>query len=353
LEEGPRIGGAERMALWSALRRLLRSSVLLIVVLIAGYALAPAIELLPEAAVPIFGLQPSTISFLIIGALFVSSSVGFIRAAFHFLQLHPSLVLRFVPGLTSENPRAAARLFLNAAMLAIILVAYWIFSPALYLIPRIGGQMAAVMRLVIAAVVALSFWGIGSAIHRGLDRRLGMSIEEHRGMGGLVLLRRRAHKTLTYLVTTASILVVAYALFPAISIGAHIPIPGTGLSIGTVYWIVALSAMVPSVLSLMRNLLGLFGLGPEVLSKAFPAMSVRQASWMRRVSLNLIIVIAILMCFSIVSPYVLLIPSIGGYLGATGQVVVGAIAILFFWDVGRSLYFELENAFGSLEEGRL
>jgi hypothetical protein len=45
-----------------------------------------------------------------------------------------------------------------------------------------------------------------------------------------------------------------------------------------------------------------------------------------------------------------LIPEVGNYLVGAGHVVVGALVVLFFWDIGRVLHAELERAFGVLKE---
>jgi len=61
-------------------------------------------------------------------------------------------------------------------------------------------------------------------------------------------------------------------------------------------------------------------------------------------------VTAIVILFFIVSPYITMIPDVGAYLAAAGQVIVGALLILFFWDVGRTIYGELEDAIRRIEE---
>lgn len=325
------------------MRRLLKSSISLIMALIAGYAVSPALALLPETPLPLLGLQPGTIPFLIIGAIFLYSLLDFIKAVLHFIKPRSHAILERAYGILPENSRAAAKLSLNAVFMAAILVAYWIFSPALCLIPGIGGRMAVVMGAVVASIAILFFWDVGIFIYRGLDNRLSAMMEDG-GADGLALLRRRALKASLYFFITIAILIAAYALFPAIQDEAHVPIPSIGLSIGMAYWITALAATVPPFLSMARNLAGLFGLGPEIISKAFPAVGAQRISVRRRIARNLTIVMAILISFSTTSPLLAGIPGVGGYLSAAGQMVAGAITILFFWDVGRSLYLEMERA---------
>ncbi|MEM3021991.1 MAG: hypothetical protein QW645_00460 [Candidatus Bathyarchaeia archaeon] len=325
------------------LRRLLKSSISLIMALIAGYAVSPALALLPETPLPLLGLQPGAIPLLIIGAIFLYSLLGFIKAVLRFIEPRSHAILERAYGILPENSRAAAKLSLNAVFMAAILVAYWALSPALCLMPGIGGRMAAVMGAVVASITILFFWDVGVSIYRGLDGHLSARIE-NRGAEGLALLRKRALKAPLYFFITIAILIAAYALFPAISDEAHVPIPSIGLSIGMAYWITALAATVPPFLSMARNLMGLFGLGPELISKAFPMASAQRISVMRRLAMNLTILMAILISFSIISPLLARIPGAGGYLSAAGQMVAGAITVLFFWDVGRSLYLEMEGA---------
>ncbi|MEM2634551.1 MAG: hypothetical protein QW372_03665, partial [Nitrososphaerales archaeon] len=99
-----------------------------------------------------------------------------------------------------------------------------------------------------------------------------------------------------------------------------------------------------------RNLIGLFGFEPEILLKILPILDMQRMSKLKRFSLNLMIVMIILISFFVISPYINLIPTIGIYLGAAGQAVVGAIVVIFFWDIGRFIYFELEKGFKELEK---
>ncbi|MEM3387448.1 MAG: hypothetical protein QXN08_07285 [Nitrososphaerales archaeon] len=337
----------ESRAAFLSLRKLLRASIILTIVLIAGYTLAPLIVLLPEVSIPFFGLQTSTILFLVIAATFVYSLIDFFKAFLNFLRLNPSLILRFL-NLKPKNPNAVSHFLLNIAGLAVILVAYWLLSPALYLIPVFGPHVAASIQLAIAAVVAIFFWSFGGMVYRALDQALSKRIETH-GVGGEALLKVKVLKSFVYLLMTAVVLIIAYALFPSISLGADILIPNTNLNLGTLYWVVALAAIVLFVFSLIRNLLYLFRIDQEVLSRIIPVLDVRRMSYLKKAALNFFIVVAIVIFFFIISPYLSTIPNIGGYLGAAGQVVVGAIVVLFFWDIGRLIYVELESMLRRLE----
>ncbi|MEM2530509.1 MAG: hypothetical protein QXL32_05260 [Candidatus Bathyarchaeia archaeon] len=154
------------------LRRLLKSSISLIMALIAGYAVSPALALLPETPLPLLGLQPGTIPFLIIGAIFLYSLLDFIKAVLHFIKPRSHAILERAYGILPENSRAAAKLSLNAVFMAAILVAYWIFSPALCLIPGIGGRMAVVMGAVVASIAIPFFWDVGRSLYLEMERAL-------------------------------------------------------------------------------------------------------------------------------------------------------------------------------------
>ncbi|MFN3622292.1 MAG: hypothetical protein ACK4TI_05310, partial [Nitrososphaerales archaeon] len=262
-------------------------------------------------------------------------------------HLNPSLILRFL-NLEPKNSSTFTRFLLNIAGLAVILVAYWLLSPILYLIPVFGPQVAASIQLAIAAIVAIFFWSFGSIVYRALNGALSKRIEEH-AIGGEALLKVRMLKAFLYLLMTVVVLIIAYALFPTISLGADIFIPNTNLNLGTLYWVVALAAIVPSIFSLIRNLLYLFRVNQEVLLRIIPVLDVRRLSYLKRAALNFFIVVAIVVVFFVISPYLSALPNIGSYLGAAGQVVVGAIVILFFWDVGRLIYVELESMLRRLE----
>lgn len=343
--EGSEVDRARRVLL-TGLRRLLRASILLTIVLISGYALTPLIVLLPEIGVPFFGLSVSTILFLIIAALFVYSLIGFFRALLGFLRLDRSLILHLL-NLESKNPSTLIRFLLNVAGLTVILVAYWLLSPALYLIPEFGPHVAATLQLALAAVVAIFFWGIGTSVYRGLEQVLSKRIG---GQGvGEDFLKVRVLKSFLYLLMTAVVLIIAYALFPAISLGADIFIPSTNLNLGTLYWVTALAAIVPFVFSFAKNLLSIFRVNQEVLFKIVPALNVQRMSYLKRAALNFFVVLATVIAFFVVSPYLSALPNVGSYLGAAGQVVVGAIVILFFWDIGKMVYVELEDALRKLE----
>lgn len=339
----------ERGRVLITINRLLRSYILLSIALIIGYAFMPLINLLPKTYVPLLGLQPSTMLFLIISALFIYSLIGLIRSILNFLKIQ-SVILQHLPGLASEHPKTTTKLFLNTLTLMIILILYWIFSPALYLIPEIGEHIAAGTQLAIAAIISLFFWSLGGVIYQSLNKRLNMKIEDYQGMNTLALLKMRILKVFIYLLLTFTLMIIAYALFPAISLGVNITIPGTNLALGIVYWIVVLAAITLSVFSLIRNLIGLFGFEPEILLKIIPILNMQRMSKLKRFSLNLMIVMIILISFFVISPYINLIPNIGIYLGAAGQAVVGAIVVIFFWDIGRFIYFELEKGFKELEK---
>ncbi|MEM2634552.1 MAG: hypothetical protein QW372_03670, partial [Nitrososphaerales archaeon] len=227
----------ERSRVLITINRLLRSYILLSIALIMGYAFMPLINLLPKTYLPLLGLQPSTMLFLIISALFIYSLIGLIRSILSFLKIQ-SVILQHLPGLASEHPKTTTKLFLNSLTLMIILILYWIFSPALYLIPGIGEYIAAGTQLAIAAIISLFFWSLGSMIYQSLNKRLNMKIEEYQGMNTLALLKMRILKVFTYLLLTLTLMIIAYALFPAISLGVNITIPSTNLALGIVYWIV-------------------------------------------------------------------------------------------------------------------
>ena len=349
MAEGSEAGRAHQK-FFTTLRRLLASSLLLMMILIAGYALAPLIGLLSTITIPLYGLQLSTIIFLIIAALFVYSLIDFVKASLRFLRL-PQIILDHLSAIIPKNLDAATRFFLNFTALILILILYWVFSPFLYLIPRIGEQIAAVMQLVVAAVVAVFFWNLGRMVYRSLDRLLSKAVEEQPGARSVIQLKAKVLKTFIYIILTAVVLIVAYALLPVISLGAKTQIPGTTLTLGTLYWIIALSILVLSLFSLLRNLLGVFRVGYDSLSKVIP-LDVRRFSRLRSVAVNFLLVTAIVILFFIVSPYLTMIPDVGAYLAAAGQVIVGAVLILFFWDVGRTIYVELEDAFRKIEEAK-
>lgn len=327
----------------TTLRRLLGSSLLLVMILITGYALAPLIGLLSAITIPIYALQLSTILFLIIAAIFIYSLIDFVKAFLSFLRL-PQIILNRFSTILSKNLGVATKFFLNLTALMLILISYWVFSPFLYLIPIVGEQIAAVIQLVVAAVVALFFWNLGKAVYRILDQLLSKRIEEQPTVSSMIFLKAKVLKAFIYLVLTAAVLIIAYALLPAISLGASVQIPGTTLTLGTLYWIIALSIIVLSLFSLLRNLLAVFRIGYDVLSKIVP-LDVRRISRLRSVAVNFILVTAIVILFFIISPYLILIPNVGAYLAAAGRMIVGAILILFFWDVGQTIYDELDDAF--------
>ena len=155
---------------------------------------------------------------------------------------------------------------------------------------------------------------------------------------------------LTSLLITTVTLIVAYGVFSAILLNAELTIPGTGLTLGTLYWIVALAIISLFFMSLLGNLIRFFGPEPGLFLRAFPFLTMRQVSLMKRLLIQLVIVIVLLTTFLVVSPYIGLIPAVGSYLRAAAQVITGAVVVLFFWDIGRSLYSELETVTAQLEE---
>jgi len=347
MAEGSEAGRAHQK-FFTALHQLLASSLLLVMILIAGYALAPLIALLSTITIPLYGLQLSTIIFLIIAALFIYSLIDFIKAFLSFLRL-PQIILDHLSTIIPKNLDATTRFFLNLTALILILILYWVFSPFLYLIPRIGEQIAAVTQLVVAAIVAVFFWSLGRMVYRSLDRLLSKAVEGQSSVSSVIRLKTKVLKTFIYIILTAVVLIVAYALLPAISLGATTQIPGTTLTLGTLYWIIALSIVVLSLFSLVRNLLGVFQVGYDSLSKIIP-LDVRRFSRLRSVAVNFLLVTAIVIIFFIISPYITIIPNVGTYLATAGQVIVGAVLILFFWDVGRTIYSELEEVIRRIEE---
>jgi hypothetical protein len=194
----------------------------------------------------------------------------------------------------------------------------------------------------------LFFWNLGRMVYRSLDRLLSNRIEEQPTASSIILLKDKVLKVFIYIMLTAAVLKIAYALLPAISLGASTQIPGTALTLGTLYWIIALSIVVLSLFSLLRNLLAVFRIGYDSLSKIIP-LDVKGLSRLRSFAVNFILVTAIVILFFIVSPYITIIPNVGAYLAVAGQVIVGAILILFFWDVGRTIYVELEDTFGKID----
>ena len=109
--------------------------------------------------------------------------------------------------------------------------------------------------------------------------------------------------------------------------------------------------MVLSLFSLLRNLLAVFRISYDTLSKIIP-LDVKRLSRLKSVAVNFILVTVIAVLFFIISPHITIIPDVGAYLAAAGQVIVGAILILFFWDIGRTIYVELEDAFRKIEEAK-
>ena len=347
MAEGSEAGRAHRK-FFTTLHRLLASSLLLVMILIAGYALTPLIGLLSAITIPIYSLQLSTILFLIIAAVFLYSLIDFVKAFLSFLRL-PQIILNQFSPILPKNLDAAAKFFLNLTALILILISYWVFSPFLSLIPRIGEQIAAVIQLVVAAVVAIFFWNLGRGVYRSLDQLLSKRIEQQPTVRNIIPLKAKVLKTFIYLLLTAAVLVIAYALLPAISLGASTQIPGTTLTLGTLYWIIALSIIVLSLFSLLRNLLAIFRISYDSLSKLIP-LDVKRLSRLKTVAVNFVFVTIIVILFFFISPYIMILPDVGAYLATAGQVIVGAILILFFWDVGRTIYDELEDAFRKINE---
>jgi hypothetical protein len=323
------------------LYRLLRSMLLFIIVLLVGYAVAPLLVFIPSAPLSEVSIQLGTFLFLVIAALFVYSLAGFGRSILYLLR-GPKETSLLGLGLDSIRRTVGTRLLLNLLGLSVLLSFFWIASPLVLLIPEVGAQILASLHVAVGAVVALFFWNAGGALHTYLGRRLD-SVGETHERGTPVGLRDRLLKALLYLILTAAVLVVAYSLYPLIQLGEGTVIPSTPLTIGQAYWIVALSAAVLSVFSFARNLVGVFGLGPDVLARAFPFLTSSRVSIARRAAVNLLLLLIVLTGFLLSQPYVQSIPRVGTYISAAGQVVIGSLIVLFFWDVGRSIFSQMES----------
>jgi len=138
------------------------------------------------------------------------------------------------------------------------------------------------------------------------------------------------------------VLIVGYITLPIVNYAYQMQIPGIGISVGLVISVIILAIVVLFAIRIFNDLTSLFGISANLLAKLVPGLTSEHMSDLRRISYNLLYVILIVLLFWIVEPFTPLIPGVGSAIATALPIVIVAIVVLLFWDIGRTIYRHIE-----------
>jgi hypothetical protein len=164
--------------------------------------------------------------------------------------------------------------------------------------------------------------------------------EERRALSAAI--RKKLPRVIINFATLLVILIVGYITLPIINYAYGMQIPGVGISVGLVISVIILAVVVLLAIRILSDLTSLFGLSANLLTRLVPGLTSEHMSDLKRISFNLLYVMLVVVVFWIVAPFIPLIPGVGQAIATALPLVIVAIVVLLFWDIGRTIYRHIE-----------
>ncbi|MCP8322055.1 MAG: hypothetical protein H3Z52_14135 [archaeon] len=161
-------------------------------------------------------------------------------------------------------------------------------------------------------------------------------------------MERALAKTVLYLITLIGVIIVSYSILPLLRSSFEINLPGIGISLGTTIYIAIFAILCFFFIKFVSSALRLSGFKPETLAELIPDTTSEQARHAIRTLINLLFIIFILIGYWSFAPLLPMIPIVGSIVAPASQLVIAAILVLFFWDIGRRLSHIVDEAMTKL-----
>ncbi|MGQ9468576.1 MAG: hypothetical protein ACUVTD_01925 [Nitrososphaerales archaeon] len=160
-------------------------------------------------------------------------------------------------------------------------------------------------------------------------------------------IERALFKTVLYLLTLIGVIIISYSVLPLLRFSFEINLPGIGVSLGTTIYIAIFAILCFFFIKFVSSALRLLGFKPETLAELIPDATSEQARHAIRTLINLLFIILILISYWFFAPSLPMIP-LGYIIAPASQLVVAAILVLFFLDIGRRLSRIVDEAMSKL-----
>jgi hypothetical protein len=158
-------------------------------------------------------------------------------------------------------------------------------------------------------------------------------------------------KTALYLIALIGLIIISYSILPLMQFYFDIDLLGIGVSLGLAIYIAIFAILCFFIIKFLSSALRLVGLKPESIAELIPGTTSEQAKDAIRTLINLLFIIFILIGNWAVAPLLPETPVVGYIIAPASQLVVAAILVLFFWDIGRRLSHIIREATNKLISG--
>jgi len=146
--------------------------------IVVSYSLLPLISLTFNIAILSTGITLGMIILVILLAIIMLTAFRFAANAFALSGVHFKTFARMIPGITFEHSKAFKRVVIDISLTLLVVVAYWVASQLIALVPRIGSQLVVAAQTVAVAIVVLLVWDIGRISYRGLESMVERAVSE-------------------------------------------------------------------------------------------------------------------------------------------------------------------------------
>lgn len=164
-------------------------------------------------------------------------------------------------------------------------------------------------------------------------------------------MERALVKTVLYLISLTGLIIISYSLLPLMKFYFDVDLLGIGVSLGIAIYIAIFAILCFFIIEFVIGALRLLGFKPETIAELIPGATSEQARNAIRALINLLFIIFILIGNWALAPLLPEIPVVGYIIAPASQLVVAAILVLFFWDIGRRLSHIIREATNKLISG--
>ncbi len=164
-------------------------------------------------------------------------------------------------------------------------------------------------------------------------------------------MERALVKTVLYLISLTGLIIISYSLLPLMKFYFDVDLLGIGVSLGIAIYIAIFAILCFFIIEFVIGALRLLGFKPEIIAELIPGATSEQARNAIRALINLLFIIFILIGNWALAPLLPEIPVVGYIIAPASQLVVAAILVLFFWDIGRRLSHIIREATNKLISG--
>lgn len=329
---------AERIR--EALPRLGRSVLLLAAVLLASFLLIPVIQGTLGLALPGVGLTIGFVLLFILFAFLFLAAFRFVVNLLALVGLTTDFLSRRSTGTAPEH--ALLKGLFNLVFLIIILTGYVVLSPHISRISTIGPFIVTSSGILIVALVTLFFWDVARSIYRKIDELATSALAKMDQNTHSAHVVRGLLRAFIYLLVTIITIGASYAIQPSLEFAFDLTIPGIGISVGQVIYVLILGLLGFALFGFIRSLTGVLGLHLEQVVNLIPVIA--SGSVLKRIAYDVVFALLVLVVFWALSPFIPRVPGIGEPLGVAAQLIAFAILILLFWDIGKNIYGEVDRA---------